>query len=78
MRRRELCGCSTRSRRATQPAVILASHGNLIALALHAFMPNVGYDFWESIPMPAVFTLTRDRDHWTAFGEERRNKFRPT
>jgi 2,3-bisphosphoglycerate-dependent phosphoglycerate mutase len=44
--------------------VILASHGNLIALALHAFMPNVDYEFWESIPMPAVFTLTRDCDRW--------------
>src|SRR5208282_5200899 len=33
--------------------VILASHGNLIALALHAFMAGVDYEFWESIPMPA-------------------------
>ena len=40
--------------------VILASHGNLIALALNAFMPNVDYAFWESIPMPAVFTLIRE------------------
>lgn len=46
--------------------VIVASHGNLIALALHAFMPNVDYAFWESIPMPAIFTLTRDGDHWRA------------
>jgi 2,3-bisphosphoglycerate-dependent phosphoglycerate mutase len=45
--------------------VMLASHGNLIALALHAFMPNVNYEFWESIPMPAVFTLIRDGDRWT-------------
>lgn len=44
--------------------VILASHGNLIALALHAFMPNVDYKFWESIPMPAVFTLIRDGSRW--------------
>jgi 2,3-bisphosphoglycerate-dependent phosphoglycerate mutase len=44
--------------------VILASHGNLIALALHAFMPGVDYEFWESIPMPAVFTLTRDGSRW--------------
>jgi len=40
------------------------SHGNLIALALHAFMPNVDYAFWESIPMPAVFTLIRDGGRW--------------
>jgi 2,3-bisphosphoglycerate-dependent phosphoglycerate mutase len=46
--------------------VILASHGNLIALALHAFMPSVDYAFWESIPMPAVFTMVRDGDRWRA------------
>jgi 2,3-bisphosphoglycerate-dependent phosphoglycerate mutase len=44
--------------------VILASHGNLIALALHAFMPNVDYAFWESIPMPAIFMLLRDGHTW--------------
>jgi 2,3-bisphosphoglycerate-dependent phosphoglycerate mutase len=45
--------------------VIVASHGNLIALALHALMPNVvDYAFWESIPMPAVFTLVREARRW--------------
>src|ERR1700735_2306444 len=44
--------------------VILASHGNLIALALNAFMPSVDYTFWESIPMPAVFTLIREERRW--------------
>jgi 2,3-bisphosphoglycerate-dependent phosphoglycerate mutase len=44
--------------------VMLASHGNLIALALHAFTPSVDYEFWESIPMPAVFTLIRDGSRW--------------
>jgi 2,3-bisphosphoglycerate-dependent phosphoglycerate mutase len=44
----------------TAGTVILASHGNLIALALNAFMPNVDYAFWESMPMPAVFMLIRD------------------
>jgi len=44
--------------------VILASHGNLIALALNAFRPDVDYAFWESIPMPAVFTLIRERNSW--------------
>jgi 2,3-bisphosphoglycerate-dependent phosphoglycerate mutase len=44
--------------------VIVASHGNLIALALHAFMPGVDYEFWESIPMPAVFTLIREGGRW--------------
>lgn len=44
--------------------VIVASHGNLIALALHAFAANVDYEFWKSIPMPAVFKLIRDGSGW--------------
>jgi 2,3-bisphosphoglycerate-dependent phosphoglycerate mutase len=45
--------------------VIVASHGNLIALALHALMPEVvDYDFWESIPMPAMYTLVRNEKSW--------------
>jgi len=44
--------------------VVVASHGNLIALALHAFMPGIGYESWESIPMPAVFKLTRHGRGW--------------
>jgi len=44
--------------------VVLASHGNLIALALHAFTPGVDYEFWESIPMPAVYTLIREGSRW--------------
>jgi 2,3-bisphosphoglycerate-dependent phosphoglycerate mutase len=51
--------------------VILASHGNLIALALHAVMPNVDYAFWESIPMPAVFTLIRDGSGWRCVSDTR-------
>jgi 2,3-bisphosphoglycerate-dependent phosphoglycerate mutase len=55
--------------RHTAGTVIVASHGNLIALALNAFTPNVDYAFWESIPMPAVFTLIREGDHWTSSPE---------
>ena len=45
--------------------VIVASHGNLIALALNAFMPRVDYAFWESIPMPAVFRLISEGSGWS-------------
>jgi 2,3-bisphosphoglycerate-dependent phosphoglycerate mutase len=51
--------------------VIVASHGNLIALALHAFMPGVDYAFWESIPTPAAFTLTRVGSGWRLTSDER-------
>ena len=56
--------------RHTAGTVILASHGNLIALALNAFMPNVDYAFWESIPMPAVFTLIRDGSRWRSISDD--------
>jgi 2,3-bisphosphoglycerate-dependent phosphoglycerate mutase len=54
--------------------MIIASHGNLIALALNALMPNVDYKFWESIPMPAVFTLIRDGDQWSVSAERQTTK----
>ena len=56
--------------RHTAGTVILASHGNLIALALNAFKPIVDYEFWESIPMPAVFTLIRDGHGWRSRDDE--------
>jgi 2,3-bisphosphoglycerate-dependent phosphoglycerate mutase len=49
--------------------VIVASHGNLIALALHAFMAGVDYGFWESMQMPAVFTLMRNGSGWRCAGQ---------
>ncbi len=42
--------------------VVVASHGNLIALALNAFVPSIGFDFWASIPLPAVYRLEFARD----------------
>ena len=53
-----------RARHSRGEVAMLASHGNLIALALNAFMPGVDYAFWESIPMPAVFTLVHDGERW--------------
>jgi 2,3-bisphosphoglycerate-dependent phosphoglycerate mutase len=53
-----------RSRHSRGEVVMLASHGNLIALALHAFVPTVDYAFWESIPMPAVFRLVNESERW--------------
>ncbi len=57
--------------RHTAGTVILASHGNLIALALNAFTPNVDYEFWESLPMPALFTLIRDGSRWRSLNDEK-------
>jgi 2,3-bisphosphoglycerate-dependent phosphoglycerate mutase len=53
-----------RARHSGGGVVMLASHGNLIALALNAFMSGVDYAFWESIPMPAVFRLLHDGERW--------------
>jgi len=37
--------------------VVVGSHGNLISLALHTLEPRVNYDFWNAIPLPAVYRI---------------------
>ncbi|HWG85568.1 MAG TPA: histidine phosphatase family protein [Deinococcales bacterium] len=44
--------------------VALGSHGNLIALVLHAAEPGVDYAFWSQIPMPALYVLERSDAGW--------------
>ncbi len=39
---------------------VVASHGNLIALALHRLVPAVDVAFWRAMPVPAVYTLASD------------------
>ena len=41
--------------------IVVASHGNLIALALHSMMPDqVDFEFWAAMPTPAVYVLPGD------------------
>jgi 2,3-bisphosphoglycerate-dependent phosphoglycerate mutase len=40
-----------------EQTIAIASHGNLIALALHAHDGSIGFDFWRTMPMPAVYGL---------------------
>ena len=44
-------------RRHRDEVIVVGSHGNLISLALHALEPRVNYDFWNAIPMPAVYRI---------------------
>jgi 2,3-bisphosphoglycerate-dependent phosphoglycerate mutase len=39
--------------------VAAGSHGNLIALALQLDDPAVGFEFWQEMPMPAVYVVSR-------------------
>lgn len=48
--------------------LILASHGNLISLILHALEPGVDFDFHMAMPMPAVYRLTHDGLRWRIMG----------
>ncbi len=52
------------ARHADGGVIALASHGNLIALALNAFDARVDFNFWEAIKMPAVFRLVREPAGW--------------
>jgi len=48
--------------------VVLASHGNLIALALNAITRHVGHDFQAAMPVPAVYRLRFADGAWQAEG----------
>jgi len=37
--------------------IVAASHGNLIALALAHRDATVGFEFWDAMPMPALYEL---------------------
>ena len=52
---------ATLRRRHPGGRIVVASHGNLIALALHAIAPeSVDFEFWAAIPTPAVYVLPGD------------------
>jgi 2,3-bisphosphoglycerate-dependent phosphoglycerate mutase len=53
-----------RARHATG-TLALGSHGNLIALALHALDPRIDFAFWSAMPMPAVYTIEHDGSAWS-------------
>jgi 2,3-bisphosphoglycerate-dependent phosphoglycerate mutase len=61
----------------------LGTHGNLLALIVHAYLPAHGYAFWRSLTMPDVvrLQLASTGGHarapvlerlWAAHGSERR------
>ena len=37
--------------------IVLATHGNLMALILQYFDPTVGYEWWKSLRMPDIYRL---------------------
>jgi len=38
-------------------AVVLSTHGNLMALILQAFNPKIDFLFWKSLSMPDIYRL---------------------
>ena len=38
-------------------AVVLSTHGNLMALILQVFDPSVDFQFWKSLTMPDIYEL---------------------
>ncbi len=52
---------ATLRRRHSGRRVVVASHGNLIALALHVIAPEqADFEFWAAMPTPAVYVLADD------------------
>jgi len=59
--RRIIAVLETLRRRHLGTRIVVASHGNLIALALHSMMPDqVDFEFWAAMPAPAVYVLPGD------------------
>jgi 2,3-bisphosphoglycerate-dependent phosphoglycerate mutase len=48
--------------------LLVASHGNLIALILQALEPAVGFDFHQAMPNPAIYHLEHDGIGWRVMG----------
>jgi len=48
--------------------ILVASHGNLISLILHALEPGVDARFHLGMPMPAIYHLEHDGIGWRVLG----------
>jgi 2,3-bisphosphoglycerate-dependent phosphoglycerate mutase len=45
--------------------VVIASHGNALALFLRTIDPAVGFAFWSRMSLPDVFSVDVSRDPWS-------------
>jgi len=43
--------------KSSNEAVVLSTHGNLMALILQGFDPSIDYAFWKSLTMPDIYVL---------------------
>jgi 2,3-bisphosphoglycerate-dependent phosphoglycerate mutase len=46
--------------RHTGSEVVLATHGNLLALVLNGLDPTFGYEFWQRLSFPDIYQLVFD------------------
>lgn len=46
--------------RHTDEAIVVGTHGNLLALILQHWEPAVNYAFWSRLTMPDIYALTLD------------------
>ena len=47
-------------------AIVVATHGNLLALIMNALDQSYGYDFWRVLSFPDIYRLTFTNDALTA------------
>ena len=57
-----------RARHADGGRLLVGSHGMLISLILQSLEPDVGHDFHQAMPNPAVFHLEHDGIGWRVMG----------
>ena len=50
---------------ARERSVVVASHGNALALFMRTLDPSVGFTFWSQMTFPDVFAVDVNGDRWS-------------
>ncbi len=58
--RRAVAACQDLADRHPGRAIVLATHGNLLALLMNHYDPSVGYDRWNKLSSPDIYRVELD------------------
>ncbi len=58
--KRVVSACRDLAGRHSQGAVVLATHGNLLALLMNHYDPAVGFDRWNALSSPDIYRVNLD------------------
>lgn len=50
--------CKRLRKQHSEEHIVISTHGNLMALILQVFIPSVDYEFWKSLSLPDIYSIT--------------------